>query len=60
MDNRLTEAYISILKEELLMATGCTEEIRLDDSLYTALYNKSLDRQLAGMADLFGTVAETE
>ena len=42
------------------MATGCVEEVRLDDSLYTALYNKSLDRQLAGMADLFGTVAETE
>lgn len=42
------------------MATGRTEEIRLDDSLYTALYNKSLDRELAGMADLFGAVAETE
>lgn len=42
------------------MATGQTEEIRLDDSLYTVLYNKSLDRELAGVADLFGTVAETE
>lgn len=29
MDNRLTEAYISILKEELLMATGCTEPIAI-------------------------------
>lgn len=40
------------------MKTGETEEILLDDSLYTTLYNKSLDRQLAGMADLFGSVAE--
>ena len=29
MNNRLTEAYISILKEELLMATGCTEPIAI-------------------------------
>lgn len=48
---------VAQLKE---MATGRTEDIRLDDSLYTTLYNKSLDRQLAGMADLFGDVAETE
>ena len=40
------------------MQTGETEEVLLDDSLYTTLYNKSLDRQLAGMADLFGSVAE--
>lgn len=40
------------------MATGQTEDIRLDDSLYTTLYNKSLDRQLAGVAELFGSVAE--
>ncbi len=40
------------------MQTGETEDILLDDSLYTTLYNKSLDRQLAGMADLFGQVAE--
>lgn len=40
------------------MANGQTEDIRLDDSLYTTLYNKSLDRQLAGVAELFGSVAE--
>ncbi len=40
------------------MATGETEEIALDDSLYTTLYNKSLDRQLADMTDLFGSVME--
>ena len=36
------------------METGEASDITLDDSLYTTLYNKSLDRQLAGMADLFG------
>lgn len=51
------KAGVAQLKD---MATGQTEEIRLDDSLYTVLYNKSLDRELAGVADLFGTVAETE
>lgn len=40
------------------METGEQSEILLDDSLYTTLYNKSLDRQLAGMADLFGSVTE--
>lgn len=40
------------------MRTGETEDVLLDDSLYTTLYNKSLDRQLADMADLFGSVAE--
>lgn len=40
------------------METGEQSEILLDDSLYTTLYNKSLDRQLAGMADLFGSVRE--
>ena len=40
------------------MQTGETTEIALDDSLYTTLYQKSLDRQLAGVADLFGQVAE--
>ncbi len=40
------------------MESGATEEICLDDSLYTTLYNKSLDRQLADVADLFGAVAE--
>ena len=36
------------------MASGAEEPIALDDSLYTTLYQKSLDRQLADMADLFG------
>ncbi len=40
------------------MQSGATEPIALDDSLYTMLYNKSLDRQLAGVADLLGKVAE--
>lgn len=40
------------------MESGAAEEVALDDSLYTLLYNKSLDRQLAGMADLFGGVME--
>lgn len=34
------------------METGEQMEIDLDDSLYTVLYNKSLDRQLAGMTEL--------
>ena len=34
--------------------SGEASDIALDDSLYTTLYNKSLDRQLAGMADLLG------
>ena len=40
------------------METGDSTEVALDDSLYTTLYTKSLDRQLAGMADLFGEVSE--
>ncbi|MGI6265094.1 MAG: histidine--tRNA ligase [Acutalibacteraceae bacterium] len=36
------------------MDTGETVDLALDDSLYTTLYNRSLERQLAGMADLFG------
>ena len=40
------------------MQTGETSDVALDDSLYTTLYQKSLDRQLAGVADLFGQVAE--
>ena len=35
------------------METGESSDITLDDSIYTTLYNKSLDRQLAGMADIF-------
>jgi histidyl-tRNA synthetase len=40
------------------MKTGEESEIELDDSLYTALYNKSIDRQLAGMAEIFSATAE--
>lgn len=36
------------------MATGESTDIALDDSLYTTLYNRSLDRQLQDMTDLFG------
>lgn len=53
-DNELSSQR-AVLKD---MADGKTEEIALDDSLYTTLYNKSLDRQLAGMADLFDSVRE--
>ena len=34
------------------MKTGETTDIALDESLYTTLYNKSLDRHLAAVADL--------
>ena len=40
------------------MTTGETQEVGLDDSLYTTLYNKALDHQLAGMADLLGGMEE--
>ena len=40
------------------MESGQTSDIALDDSLYTTLYTKSLDRQLSGMTDLFGKAAE--
>ncbi|MBR3290386.1 MAG: histidine--tRNA ligase [Clostridia bacterium] len=40
------------------MQTGETIDVALDDSLYSTLYQKSLDRQLAGVADLLGQVAE--
>ena len=39
------------------METGETEEVALDD-LYATLRNKTLDRELADVADLFNTVAE--
>lgn len=42
------------------MESGETSDIALDDSLYTALYTKSLDRQLAGMTDLFGESMQIE
>ncbi len=40
------------------MDAGTETPIALDDSLYTTLYQKSLDRQLGAMSDLFGSVAE--
>ncbi len=36
------------------MQTGDVTDIALDDSLYTTLYNQSLERQLADVADLLG------
>ena len=39
------------------MATGGQEEIRLDDSLFTTLSQKAIDRQLADLTDLFGEMA---
>ncbi|MBP5304045.1 MAG: histidine--tRNA ligase [Clostridia bacterium] len=40
------------------MQTGTITEVDLDDGLYTTLYNLSLDRQLAGVAEMLGQVAE--
>ncbi len=39
------------------MENGTSEEIGLDDGLYTALCNKATDRQLAAITDLFGEMA---
>ena len=44
----------AVLKE---METGEQTELMLDE-LYTTLYNKALDRELAGMTDLFSQVVE--
>jgi len=48
-DNEL-ETATAQLKD---MESGESSEIALDDSLYTTLYNKSLDRQLADITSLF-------
>ncbi len=40
------------------MESGEQTDIALDDSLYTTLYNKALDRELAGMADILNAVVE--
>ncbi|MDD2361536.1 MAG: histidine--tRNA ligase [Oscillospiraceae bacterium] len=53
-DNEL-ETGIAALKD---MQSGEESPIHLDDSLYTTLYNKLLDRQLANVADLLGEAAE--
>ena len=42
------------------MASGATEEVELDEGLYNVLRQKLLDRELADMADLFGSIAEFE
>ena len=42
------------------MNTGETEEVSLDDGLYMVMRQKLLDSELAGMADLFGSIAEFE
>ncbi|MBO5797293.1 MAG: hypothetical protein J6R77_02980, partial [Clostridia bacterium] len=52
-DNELATGRVQ-LKE---MATGQSEEIGLDDGLYTTLCNKAVDRQLAQMTDLFSELA---
>ena len=53
-DNELETGDVQ-LKE---MKTGEVTPAKLDESLYTTLYNKALDRQLSGMADLLADVAE--
>ncbi|MBQ3133995.1 MAG: histidine--tRNA ligase [Clostridia bacterium] len=40
------------------MDAGTETDIALDDSMYTTLYQRSLDRQLGAMSDLFRSVAE--
>lgn len=49
-DNEL-ETGVAQLKD---MDSGEVTEVTLNDSLYTALYNRSLQRELKGMAALFG------
>ena len=53
-DNEL-ETGVARMKD---MATGESVEVPLDGGLYTVLRQKLLDRELAGVADLFGSVAE--
>ena len=40
------------------MDSGATEEVSLDDGLYTTLRQKLLDRELADMVGMFGEIAE--
>ena len=40
------------------MVTGATEEVALDEGLYTVLRQKLLDRELADMANMFGNIAD--
>ena len=61
--NKIGARYVIVVGDDELTAgkaklkdmdAGEETEIDLDDSLYTTLYNKSLDRQLAGMTALLG------
>ena len=61
--DKLGARYVIVVGEEELrtgdaslkdMETGDTSPVKLDDRLYNTLFNKSLDRQLAGVADLLG------
>ena len=51
-DNEL-ETGVAQLKD---MDKGEQTEVSLDDSLYSTLYNKSLDRQLADMTDFLSVL----
>ncbi len=53
-DNEL-ETGVAQLKD---MTTGATEEIRLDDSLYTTLHRKAMEREMSRMTGLFGEVVD--
>ena len=53
-DNEL-ETGVAKMKD---MSTGETVEVPLDGGLYTVVRQKLLDAELAGVADLFGSVAE--
>ena len=53
-DNEL-ETGVARLKD---MDSGATEDVPLDEGLYSILRQKLLDRELAGVADLFGSIAE--
>lgn len=55
-DNEL-ESGRATLKD---MQTGETVEVALDDSLYTTLYDRSLERQIAEMAELLRNANEEE
>ncbi len=55
-DNELETGRVQLKN----MATGETEEVELENDLYTTLRNKTLDRELAGMADLFADIADIE
>ena len=55
-DNELETGLVQ-LKD---MQTGETEEVDLEDGLYNALLQKLLDRECAGLAGAFGSIADVE